>query len=161
MCQPNIYIYRLIDSVLILYSCPSLGMNMSNNNKINILDLPDEMLISIFNKLNNVDILYSLVDVNQRFDRLALNSLYIHDLDLTINSLLDCKSKKYYEIFDRICKSISPRIQHQINKLTLGQLSIERVLNTFNFPQLHSLSLVSIQLKRLLIYITGIFYNIF
>ncbi len=134
---------------------------MSNNNKINILDLPDEMLLSIFNKLNNVDILYLLVDVNQRFDRLALNSLYIHDLDLTINSLLDCKSKKYYEVLDRICKSILPRIHHKINKLTLGQLSMERVLNTFNFLQLHSLSLVSIQLKRLSIYITGMFYNIF
>ncbi|CAF4540424.1 unnamed protein product [Rotaria sp. Silwood2] len=48
---------------------------------MNILDLPDEILISIFNKLNNVDILYSLVDVNQRFNRLSLSSLYIHDLD--------------------------------------------------------------------------------
>ena len=48
---------------------------MSNNNEINILDLPDEILLSILNKLNNIDILYSLVDVNQRFDRLALNSI--------------------------------------------------------------------------------------
>ena len=49
---------------------------MLNNNEINMLDLPDEMLLSIFNKLNNIDILYSRVDVNQRFDRLVLDSHY-------------------------------------------------------------------------------------
>ncbi len=132
-------------------------MNMLNNNQINILDLPDEILLYIFNKLNNVDILYSLMDVNQRFDRLAFNYLYIHDLDFTANSLLDCE---YSERLDRICKSILPRIRHQINKLTLGQLSMERVLCTFNFPQLQSLSLVSVHFQTLLPYIRGTFYNI-
>jgi hypothetical protein len=136
-------------------------MNILNNNEINILDLPDEMLLSIFNKLNNVDVLYSLVDVNQRFDRLVLYSLVIHDLDFTINSLLDCDFKEYSERFGQICTSILPRIHHQINKLTLGQLSIERVLYTLKFPQLHSLSLVSVEFNRLLAYIIGMLYNIF
>ena len=134
---------------------------MLSNNEINILDLPDEILLYIFNKLNNVDVLYSLVDVNQRFDRLSLNSRVIDDLDFTSNLLLGCKFKKYSERFDRICRRILPRINHQINKLTLGQLSIERVLYTFNFPQLQSLSLVSIDLYRLLVYIIGMHYNIF
>ncbi|CAF1370841.1 unnamed protein product [Rotaria sordida] len=126
---------------------------MLNKNEINILDLPDEMLLSIFNKLNNIDILYSLVDVNQRFDRLVFNSLYIHDLNFTSNLLLDCEFKEYSKHFNRICTSILPRIRHQINKLTLRQLSIQRVLYTCNFPQLHSLSLVSIDLTRLLLYL--------
>jgi hypothetical protein len=59
-------------------------MDILNNNNINILDLPDEILQFIFNKLNIVDILYSLVDVNQRFDRLALDPLYIQHLDSVI-----------------------------------------------------------------------------
>jgi hypothetical protein len=70
-----------------------LDMNNLNKNYLNILDLPDEILSIIFHKLNMVDVLYSLVDVNRRFDRLALDSLYIRDLDITIimaiNSLYD------------------------------------------------------------------------
>jgi hypothetical protein len=48
-------------------------MPPSLNNRLSILDLPDEMLLTIFNKLNMVDVLYSLVDVNERFDRLVLD----------------------------------------------------------------------------------------
>ena len=59
-------------------------MNISNNNHLNILDLPNEILFIIFNKLNMVDVLYSLVDVNQRFDQLVLDPLYIRNLDMTI-----------------------------------------------------------------------------
>jgi hypothetical protein len=43
-------------------------MDTSNDNQLNILDLPNEILLNIFNKLNTVDVLYSLVDVNKRFD---------------------------------------------------------------------------------------------
>jgi hypothetical protein len=61
-------------------------MNIANSNEvdINILDLPDEILRTIFNKLNTVGIFHWLVGVNQRFDRLALDPLYIHHLDLVI-----------------------------------------------------------------------------
>ena len=45
---------------------------MANDN-INILDLPDEMLLVIFNKLNMIDVLSSLVDVNERFNRLVFD----------------------------------------------------------------------------------------
>ncbi|CAF3454742.1 unnamed protein product [Rotaria socialis] len=92
------------------------------------------------------------VSLDQRFDRLALDFFYIHDLDFIATSLFDCKSKEYKEVLDRICKRILPRIYHQMNKLTLGQLSINRVLSTYNFPQLQSLSLVSVKLETLLPY---------
>ncbi|CAF4100218.1 unnamed protein product [Rotaria magnacalcarata] len=38
-------------------------MNVLNNNDINILDLPDEILSIIFNKLKTIDIFYSLLGV--------------------------------------------------------------------------------------------------
>jgi len=89
-------------------------MNILSSNDINILDLPDEMLRAIFNKLNMVDMLYSLVDVNQRFDRLAFDSLHIYHLnfaskrDNTHNSSVDI------HILDRICSKILPRINEKI-----------------------------------------------
>ena len=57
------------------------------NKCLNILDLPDEILLIICNKMNIVDVLYSLVDVNQRFDRLVLDPLTIHNIDMTIRTL--------------------------------------------------------------------------
>ncbi|CAF3809256.1 unnamed protein product [Rotaria magnacalcarata] len=113
---------------------------------MSILDLPDEILLCILNKLNNINVLYSLVDVNGRFDRLALDSIYIRDLDFTAND----KSQKFHQFLDRLCTSILPRIHHQINKLTLGQLSIERLLHIVDYPQLYSLSLVFCQPKIIL-----------
>ncbi|CAF0937632.1 unnamed protein product [Rotaria sordida] len=118
---------------------------------MNILDLPDEILLCILNKLNNINILYSLVDVNQRFDRLALDSIYIRDLDFTAND----KSQEYRQFLDRFCTSILPRIHHQINKLTLGHLSIERLLHIVDYSQLYSLSLIVCVPETILNYLIG------
>jgi hypothetical protein len=119
---------------------------------MNIFDLPDELLLCILTKLNNVDILYSLVDVNQRFDRLALDSIYIGDLDFTPSN----KSEEYAQFLDRFCTNILPRIHYQINKLTLDDLSIERLLHIVDYPQLYSLSLAFCQPETILKYLTGI-----
>jgi hypothetical protein len=56
---------------------------MEPSNK-DILDLPDEMLLAIFNKLNMIDVFYSLVDINERFNRLIFDPFSIHNLDLTV-----------------------------------------------------------------------------
>ena len=132
------------------------------NNHLNILDLPDEILFIIFNKLNMVDVLYSLVDVNQRFDRLVLDSLYIRDLDMTtimnINSLYDQTSSIDTQVLSRICEKILPRIHHQVNKLTVEQYSMKQILLTANYPQLYSLSLINFQEEILYQYLTGILF---
>jgi len=131
-------------------------MNIISNDYINILDLPDEMLRAIFNKLNMVDVFYSLVDVNQRFDRLALDSLYVRHLDFVVKPLLkhDCSSVDH-QVLDQICRRILPRIHHKINKLTVEPSSMERVLGT-HYPQLHSLSLVNFRAETLLQHLTGL-----
>jgi hypothetical protein len=134
----------------------SSNMNIISNDYINILDLPDEMLRAIFNKLNMVDVFYSLVDVNQRFDRLALDSLYIRHLDFAVKPPLkhDCSSVDH-QVLDQICRKILPRIHHKINKLTVEPSSMERVLDT-HYPRLHSLSLVNFRAETLLQHLTGL-----
>ncbi|CAF3380291.1 unnamed protein product [Rotaria sp. Silwood2] len=122
-------------------------MNILNSNNINILDLPDEMLRTIFNKLDMIDMLYSLVDVNQRFDRLVLDSLYIHHLDLAIKHSNINKSSIDTQILDRVCSKILPRINDKITKLTVDPFSMEHILGGIHYPQLHSLSLVNYQPK--------------
>jgi hypothetical protein len=134
---------------------------MLNNNDINILDLPDELLQFIFNKLNTVDMLYSLVDVNQRFDRLAFDPFYIQRLNFSIESSNNYNSSVYTHILDRICEKILPRINEKVTKLTLEPLSVERVLGTVHYPQLYSLSFFNFQPKILSRHLTGIYVHEF
>ncbi|CAF3604597.1 unnamed protein product [Rotaria socialis] len=115
-----------------------LDMNISNNNHLNILNLPNEILFIIFKKLNMVDVLYSLMDVTQRFDQLAFDPFYIHN-----------------QVLDRICKNILPRIYDQVNELVVEQYSMERVLHTVNYPQLYSLTLTDFPEEVLLNYLTS------
>jgi hypothetical protein len=135
-------------------------MNSLNSNDINILDLPDEMLHAIFNKLNMVDMLYSLVDVNQRFDRIALDSLYIHHLNFVVKRSDIHNSSVDTHILDRICEQILRRINEKINKLTFEPVCMERVLGNVHYPQLHSLSLINYQPEILLRHLTGMLMNI-
>ncbi len=120
-------------------------MSRSNNRDLNVLDLPNEILLLIFSKLNMADALYSLVNVNERFDQLILDPLYTRNLDLTImtmNPFCDYTFSMDDRVLDRICKDILPRIHHQINHLTVEQQAVEHILHPIKYPQLYSLSLV-------------------
>ena len=135
-----------------------LDMNISNNNNLNILDLPNEILLIIFNKLNKVDVLYSLVDITQRFDQLVLDPFYIRNLNMTSMTMKSFYDRTYSidnQVLDRICKNILPRIYRQINELIVEQHSMERVLHTINYPQLYSLTLMDFSEEVLFNYLTS------
>ncbi len=69
------------------------------------------------------------MDVNRRFKRLALDSLYIRDLDMTnimgINSLYNQTSSIDTQVLSRICERIVPRIHHLVHKLTVEEYSMK------------------------------------
>jgi hypothetical protein len=133
-------------------------MDTSNTNNVNILDLPDEILLSIFNKLNGIDAFYSLVDVNKRFDRLVLNSLRIRTLNMTkmvIKSYYDRTFSVDNHFLSKISKKILPRIHHQLNELIVEQNSIKHIFHTDTYPQLDSLSFVNFEKEILFQYLTG------
>ncbi|CAM4809784.1 unnamed protein product [Rotaria magnacalcarata] len=46
-----------------------------NRSTVSLMDLPDEILFTIWNKLNKLDVLYSFVDVNRRFNKLIVSNL--------------------------------------------------------------------------------------
>ncbi|CAF0976312.1 unnamed protein product [Rotaria magnacalcarata] len=125
-------------------------MNVLNNNDINILDLPDEILSIIFNKLKTIDIFYSLLGVNHRFNRLSLDSLFIHHLDFAIERYRVHNLSVDTYILDKVCSKILPRINDKITKLTLDPFSTEHILSAVKYPQLHSLSLDNYQSHILL-----------
>jgi hypothetical protein len=139
-------------------------MDTCSKNNLNILELPDEILLIILNKLNGIDALYSLVDVNERFDRLVLNSLHIRNLDttsMTIQSYYDRTFSIDNNVLSKICEIILPRIHHQLNELIVEQNSVKHILLTANYPQLDSLSLVNFQKEILFQYLTGTLFIVF
>ena len=123
-------------------------MNTLNSNDINILDLPpDEILRIIFNKLNTVDIFYSLVGVNQRFDRLTL--------DLVIKRSNSHKSSIDVHILDKILS----RINEKVTKFTVDSFSMECIFGAVHYPQLHSLSLINYRPEIFLQYLSVTIMN--
>ncbi|CAF2713309.1 unnamed protein product [Rotaria sp. Silwood2] len=118
-----------------------------NHSTVNILTLCDEMLLVIFNKLNNIDVLYSLIGVNRKLDRLARDITFTQSLDLVTISSNKNNDSRNKSILDRFCFDILPRIQHNIESLTLDPLLMDRVLRIENYSKLHKINLVIFQLE--------------
>ncbi|CAF4645940.1 unnamed protein product, partial [Rotaria magnacalcarata] len=63
-----------------------------------------------------VDVLYSLMDVTQRFDQLVFDPFYIRNLNMismTMKSFYDRTYSIDNQVLDGICKNILPRIYDQ------------------------------------------------
>ncbi|CAF1506546.1 unnamed protein product, partial [Rotaria sordida] len=92
-----------------------------------------------------IDVIYSLVDITQRFNQLVFDPFYIRNLNMTSMTMKSFYDRIYSidnQVLSRICENILPRISHQINELIVEQYSMERVLHTINYPQLYSLTLM-------------------
>jgi hypothetical protein len=131
-------------------------MNTLNNNDVNVLNLPDEVLIIIFSKLRMIETLYSLVNVDQRFDRLVLERFCVRHLDLTIQSFLNHNSS----LNNRIRTQILPQIHHKVTKHTVEPRSMKCILNTIDYSVLTSLSIVNFESEILIQHLLGIVVNL-
>ena len=131
------------------------------NMQLNLLDLPDEILLMILKELNMIDVLCSLADVDRRLNRLAHDSLYIRDLDLTgmmkINSRCNQTSSTdhHHQVLLRVCEKILPCIHHHVFKLTVEPYSVKDIFAAVDYPHLYSLSLTNFQVEELHHYVTG------
>jgi hypothetical protein len=120
-----------------------------------IEDLPDELLIMIWNKLKNLDVLYSFMGVNKRFDKLVRDMNYTRSIQL-----FDEDSNHNYcslsdTLLDRLCFSLLPQIDENIECLTLEPFSMERILCAGQYPHLHKLTLVNFGHQSTRHYFTG------
>jgi hypothetical protein len=139
-------------------------MNIAKKTKlVNILDLPNEVLLIILNKLDMVDVFNSLVDVCKRLDQLVFDPFCIRNLDMTSMTMKSFFDRTYSvedQVLSRICSNILPRIHHQVNELIIEQQSIERVLHALNYPQLYSLTLMDFEAEKLCQCLTGKLFHL-
>lgn len=124
---------------------------------IDLLDLPDEILLIIFNKLGSFDVLYSLLNSTQRLDRIARN-IYSKSINFSIEfsdgQVCPIDSAK----LDRFYIEILPEIHDRIQMMTLEGTNVEHILSS-QFPNLHTLVLVGFSPDILLNYFQGKLQN--
>jgi hypothetical protein len=106
-------------------------MHRSN---VHLLDLPDEILLIILNKLNNIDVLNSLLDVNNgRLNILAQEN--------TFTNILKFVSIDDISLIYRFCSYILPRIHHNVKCFILDPVLMERILLATDYPNLTELKI--------------------
>ncbi|CAF4111412.1 unnamed protein product, partial [Adineta steineri] len=105
-----------------------------NQPDIHLLDLPDEMLLTIFKNLDNTYVLYSFLSIgNNRLDTLLRDETLTIDIDLTsINEIT---------ILYQVLLYILPRIHHNVQDLTFQSSLINRVFHAGIYPRLTHLKI--------------------
>jgi hypothetical protein len=163
----NVFVFadgsdQLKDMHIYMYLCTSIendhfqsDMKRSLNNNVHLLDLPDEILMTILKKLDPVDVLYSLVGVNRQLDRLACDPFFITSIDLRAVSSTDYVSCLCNPIFERFCAEILPRIHHHVKWLHVEAVCLERILCGGEYPQLQGLILVNLGAMAALQHLRG------
>ncbi len=131
-----------------------MKMNMEYS-CIELNDLSDEILMIIFQKLNNIDVLYSLQGVNQRLNKIIRDPIFTSRLTfitwLSHNfiDLLCCDM-----VLNRFLQ-ILPEIHDKIRWLDLESSSMKHILRAANYPNLDSLGLYNIDEESVQCLFTG------
>ena len=105
----------------------------------NLLDLPDEIIVIILKKLDNVQVLYSLMNINARFNRILRDSIFTNQINLRARNDLSLIQPE--RLFDRFCLEILPKIDDQIRWFSVESASLDRILLAGNYPNLHELDI--------------------
>ncbi|CAF2093043.1 unnamed protein product [Rotaria magnacalcarata] len=109
--------------------------------RIQLDDLPDEILLIIFEKLNKLSVLYSLAGVNKRLNVIAHSPNFTSRLNL-LRCLSDHSIRSLPKRrLERFCSQILPEIHHKIKWLNLEPISIKRILLSTTYPALYGLGL--------------------
>ncbi|CAF4410268.1 unnamed protein product [Rotaria sp. Silwood2] len=123
---------------------------MEYYSSVQLNDLPDEIIFFILKKLNKLDVLYSFIGVNKRFNRIVRESIFTHKLTLFNYLSCDCIYPLSDLMLDRYCLQILPKIGHKIKWLDLEPLSMQRILLSVNYPNVFGFGIYNIEKQAVL-----------
>lgn len=127
-----------------------------NRSCVQLNDLPDELLMIIFKKINNAEVLCSLFGLNQRLDSFLQDSTFTSRL-----SFLKWSSEKFLHIFsremifNRFCLQILPAVREKIQWLDVESSSMQQILSAADYPNLYGLGLFNIEEETVKSLFTG------
>ncbi|CAF4115829.1 unnamed protein product [Rotaria sordida] len=104
-----------------------------------LMDLSDEIVMIILNKLDNVEVLYSLMNVSTRLNQIVQDSIFT--TKITLMKSTDLTLTLPDAVLDRFCLKILPKIHHKIKWLNLESASMERILLVADYPNLRQLDI--------------------
>ena len=111
-----------------------------SSSSVHLFDLPDEMLLYIVKRLDNVDILYSLFGIDDgRLDRIIREKTFSHHLNF--KSILH-HNPTIESILDRFCEHILPQIHVNIRSFTVEPSYMELILLASHYPNLSELKIL-------------------
>jgi hypothetical protein len=123
-------------------------MNMEHLG-LQLNDLPDEILLRIFKKLVNAEVLYSLFGVNKRLSNISHDFVFTNNLTLFMSTSDGFVYSLCDSMLDRFCLHILPKIHQKIRWLNLEPRSMKRILLATNYPNLTGLGLYNIAIETL------------
>jgi hypothetical protein len=113
---------------------------------IELNDLPDEILLIIFGKLDNLDILYSFHGVNKRLNVIIRDSIFTSSLNFVEwSSNKFCNKFSSNIILNRFCLQILPDISIKIQWFYLESSSAKSILRAADYPNLYGLGLYNLR----------------
>ncbi|CAF2348542.1 unnamed protein product [Rotaria sp. Silwood2] len=123
--------------------------------KINLLDLPTEVLHIILKKLDSMDVLYSLFAINnQRLDNIIQENTFTNTLNFVLITATDDILSVCDRVLDRFCLNLLPKIHNNVKSLILNSLSMEHILLAGDYPNLSELKIFNFNIKIALHYFT-------
>ncbi|CAF1473202.1 unnamed protein product [Rotaria sordida] len=114
-----------------------------NQHNVHLLDLPNEILFMILKKLENIDVLYSLLGTNnQRLEIIEQEQIFTNILNfISISQSTDEISSISGSILDQFCIDILPRIHKNVKSLIVESVSMECILDAGIYPNLTELKI--------------------
>jgi hypothetical protein len=128
------------------------------NSCVQLNDLPDEILLIIFKKLANMEVLYSLLGVNKQLNKIVHDSVFTNYLTLLLRTSNGFVYSLRDSILDQFCLHILPEIHQKIKWFELESLSMKPILLATNYPNLYGIALYNIQAQTAIDLFTGKIY---
>ena len=114
-------------------------MSTMENSFVQLMDLPNEIIVMILKKLANVEVLYSLMDINRRLNKIIHNSIFTRNLNLI--RPIDLTLREPYRLLDRFSFEILPQIHDQIQFLSVDTATMECFLLQGEYCHLRELAI--------------------
>lgn len=112
---------------------------------VQLTDLPDEILLNIFKKVDNVSLLYSLYGVDKRLNQILNDPIFTSHLDLLTRWSDDDINVLPNSILERFLLQILPEIHDKVKWLNLESSSMGGFLLKNDYPNLNGLGFYNLE----------------